>query len=154
MFHPFALAVSKSESAADFQFLFKSLRTYDLEYQPTVLMADGSDAITAGYEEVFGVPSRRLMRFIHVIKNVKPHLRGLTKGGICGKLRADTDALQICQDEATFSKAVSLFLQKWKASPKSQVREFADYFEEQWVCKYRYWFEGAAMKHPSPRMQC
>ena len=112
LFHPFALAVSKSKSAADFGFLFKSLHTYDLEYQPTILMADGSDAITAGYEEVFGAPFRRLMCFFHVIKNVEQHLRGLTKGN-------------------------------------RQVREFVDYFEEQWVRKYPYWFEGAAMKHPS-----
>ena len=52
-FHPYAVAVCKGEGTDDFSFIFESLRSHHLVWHPEVLLADGSDAITAGFRAVF-----------------------------------------------------------------------------------------------------
>ena len=54
IFHPFRLAVTRSETAEDFEFVFRTLHEARLEWQPTLLLADGSKAITLGITRVFG----------------------------------------------------------------------------------------------------
>lgn len=112
VFHPFAVAVSKSESSEDLAFVFNAVRSFNLEWQPTILLADACEAITKGFEQVFGVPETRLMCFFHVLKNLEKFLKLLTKGGMCVKLKDDIHALQTAQDDVTFSKGCELFLKK------------------------------------------
>ena len=53
-FRPFGIAVAHGETAKDFQFIFESVKeTYKLvtkkEYNPAILIADGSEQITKGF---------------------------------------------------------------------------------------------------------
>ena len=99
VFHPFALAVCNTETAEDFQFIFETLHDFDLEWQPSILLADGSDAITNGFCAVFPAPSVCLMCYFHVRHNCEKHLKRLTKGGLCGRLKYDIAHLQTCRSE-------------------------------------------------------
>lgn len=148
-FHPYAAAVTKGETAQDFEFLFRALHEVNLEWAPSILLADGSEAITNGFHAVFGPPDVRLMCNFHVIKNVEPYLKSLTKNGIAGHLKEDIYTLQICPDETTFTSAFAMFLEKWQKKKHSRVNNFLEYFEKEWFQKYPNWYEGAAPGHPS-----
>jgi len=52
-------------------------------------MADTVEAIMAGFEQVFGASYIRLMCYFLVLHNIEKHLKILTKGGICSKLKHD-----------------------------------------------------------------
>jgi len=60
----------------------------------------------------------------------------------------DLQALQLCKDEAKFLKALKLFIQKWKQKKDVRITDF-EYFEQQWLTKNPYWYEGAALCQPS-----
>ena len=149
VFHPFALAVTKGETTTDFTFLFQALHNAYLEWSPTILMADGSDAISNGFTAVFGPPITRLMCFFHVIKNLETYFKPLTKKGVRLHLKEDIYALQSCSDKNKFSKAAALFMVKWRKKDDSRINDFLDYFEREWLIKYPNWFEGAAVEQPS-----
>lgn len=148
-FHPYALAVVKSESIEDYSFIFRAIQEYVSNWQPTVLLADGSDAITSAFSLVFEVPFIRLMCYFHVVQNNEKFLKVLTKDGISAQLKMDISVLQHCVDEATFTKATELFLNKWKAHKNPRVKEFIHHFKDQWILKYPNWYEGAAKNYPS-----
>jgi hypothetical protein len=64
-FHPFGVAITMCERNADFQFLFESLKQtlkklFDRDISPTVILADGAEAIHKGFAEVFTL-ERRIM---------------------------------------------------------------------------------------------
>ena len=56
--------------------------------------------------------------------------------------------LQICANEESFKQATNLFLQKWR-NTEPLVTGFLDYFQEQWLRKLSYWYEGASLGFPS-----
>lgn len=147
-FHPFALAICNGETAEDFAFIFCTLHTFNPEWKPVILLADGAEAITRGFEEVFGPPQVRLMCYFHVLKNVEKYLK-VIRGSTSVALKHDITTLQACQDETSFQKAAVLFFKKWGASEDPQVADFMDYFRAQWVDKNNAWFEGAALGQPS-----
>ena len=71
-FHTFGLAVTTNETHEDFAFVFSSLKTavqslFNRNFSPTTVLADGSDAITNGFTQVFGQPEKRIMCYAHVI---------------------------------------------------------------------------------------
>jgi len=112
VFHPFAISVNKGESAGDFEFTFRALKAFDPEWAPRILLADGSDAITAGFRAVFGNPELRLMCFFHVTFNLEKFYKGLSKHRKYLEMRRDIHYLQTCKDEGTFLKASELFMKK------------------------------------------
>jgi hypothetical protein len=144
-FHPFAIAVCTREAAADFTFLFRAVHAYNIKWHPTIFLADASDAITAGFVEVFGEPKLRLMCFFHVVKNIEKYFKSITKGGHNSELRGDLSALQSAKNSATFRKASDLLLQKWETVNS----EFVEYFQKEWLLKYSLWYKGAAPGYPS-----
>lgn len=146
VFHPFAIAVCKGESANDFGYIFDALHNFDLEWKPRLLLADASESITRGFVNIFGVPSVRIMCFFHVLQNVEKHFKRLTK---YKDLKQDIYALQTCKDESTFLKASNLFLEKWSGTDDDQVKEFIHYFNSQWLEKNSKWYEGIAVGYPS-----
>jgi len=91
------LAVTKGESAADFEFIFGALHEFQLQWTPSILLADGSDAITNGFAAVFGPPRIRLMCFFQVREKVEAYLKPLTKNGVCVQIKNDLHALQVCK---------------------------------------------------------
>ena len=65
-FHPFGLSVCINETQEDFAFIFKSLKSAVLyinafDYQPTILIADASPAITHGFLEAFERLTHRII---------------------------------------------------------------------------------------------
>ena len=98
--------------------------------QPKVLLGDACEAIAAGFVEVFGTPTIRLMCFFHVRKNLYPHYKSMSKVERA-QLQRDVQALQSSQDATTFSKAVPLFLKKWRPIQP----DFVKYFQAQWLQK-------------------
>ena len=69
VFHPFGIAVTSSETAIDFKFIFKAVKkgcfvNEQYNYKPTALIADGAGAITNGFMTAFGYLS--LADFIRV----------------------------------------------------------------------------------------
>jgi hypothetical protein len=57
-FHPFGIAMCCSEKDEACKFIFNAVKEsvyeiYKVNYQPTILVADASDAITNGFKEVF-----------------------------------------------------------------------------------------------------
>lgn len=45
-----------------------------------ILLGDGSEAITLGFERVFGKPVVRLYCYFHILHNAEKYLKPLTKG--------------------------------------------------------------------------
>lgn len=149
VFHPFGLAICKDEAAEDFAFIFRAFHNFDPHWNPSVLLADGSEAITGGFRSIFGEPAVRIMCFFHVLKNLEPYFKGLKKRDECVKLKLDIQSLQTCSNETSFLKATELFFLKWRAKNDRQVNEFLEYFKNQWVLKRSCWYEGAAPGYPS-----
>ena len=143
-FHPFALAVLKGETTDDYAFVFRSMKLHVSDWSPKMLLADGSDAITAAFEQECGIPDVRIMCFYHVLHNCEKYLKPLQKCGKSDALKADITTLQHCRNQESFSKASQLFLRKWKKDKDLRVKEFVSYFQEQWLVKYPNWYEGAA----------
>lgn len=148
IFHPFAVAVCSAEAAEDFRFIFEALHMYDVNWKPDVLLADASAAITAGFRGVFGEPEKRIMCFFHVLKNLEKYLKPLPRN-VQRDLKADIRALQLCNDETTFGKASTLFLNKWRTDTAQNVTDCIDYFHSQWLAKDNGWYEGYAPGFPS-----
>lgn len=148
VFHPFAVAITKGEAQEDFEFLFRALSIAIQEWKPTVLLADGSEAITNAFTSVFGAPEVRLMCFFHVIKNVDKYLR-LIEASLRVQLKEDIYTLQSSQNPEIFVKASGLFLKKWKKNPDQKVCDFIEYFEREWIVLLPNWYEGAAVGLPS-----
>ena len=78
-FHPFGMAVTTTEDHNDFKFIFHSLKkavelvAHPFEYNPSILIADASGAITNGFKNVFTM-SNRIMCWAHMIRCVDNHL--------------------------------------------------------------------------------
>lgn len=114
VFHPFVAAVTKGESQSDFEFIFKAIKKGVPEWKPTVLLADGSEAITNGFTSVLGDPETRLMCFFHVLKNVDKYLRLISNVDLRSEIKDDIYILQTAENPENFEKASALFLKKWE----------------------------------------
>ena len=77
-FHPFGIAMCCSEKDEAFKFIFNSAKEsvyeiYQVDYQPTILVAHASDAITNGLKEVFEQLSQRVKCWFHMKKTYEDH---------------------------------------------------------------------------------
>jgi len=148
-FHPFCFAVCKGETSEDYAFVFDSTRKQNPDWSPSILMADGSEAITAGFERVSGAPCVHLQCFFHVRKNIEKYLKMLTKGGVSGQILADLNCSQTCLTESTFHLAARLFVEKWQVKKGRCIKKFVKYFHDQWLTNNASWYEGAILGYPS-----
>ena len=130
------IAVCTGESADDCAFIFKALKGWSPEWSPSILLADGSNASTAGFTEMFEPPVTRLMYYFHILHNTEKYLKVLTKNGVCGQTKVDLNALQSSKDEAIFKKGAQLFLSKWKVRKDPQIHDSLQYFKTQSLDKY------------------
>lgn len=108
--HPFYQAVTANETADDFTFIFQSLHLIDLEWQPTVLVANAAEVITIDFCQVFGKPVARVFCFFHMLHDIEKYLKVLPEGGTVGRIQADIDVLQTCSNDDTFAKAYNLVI--------------------------------------------
>ena len=86
------------------------------------------------------------MCFFHEVQNNKTYVQSITAVGKCGHPKSDMVTLQHCQDKSTLKKASALFLEKWRKDKGIRVKDFLQFFKEQWLQKYLHWYEGAAPK--------
>ncbi|GBM35770.1 hypothetical protein AVEN_108967-1 [Araneus ventricosus] len=94
-FYPFAIAVCNNETESDFAIIFNSVRDscYKIDqtqWNPKTLLSDASSVITNGFKTVFGVPFRRLMCYLLVMKNMAGKQRGIKDKD---KIRNDIECL-------------------------------------------------------------
>ena len=106
--------------------------TYKLIWQgfqdikPTVLVADGSDAIRNAFVEVFKC-TLLVMCWAHMLRACKKHLINITKE-LKEEIIDDIKTLQLSQSKEVFEAATKLFLKKHKSE-----KEFITYFKNEWV---------------------
>ncbi len=77
-FHPFGVALCCNEKKEAFKFIFQSIKDsvkeiHPYDYEPTALVADGSDAITNGFTSVFKYLLFRVMCWFHMKKAYEDH---------------------------------------------------------------------------------
>jgi len=149
VFHPCYLAICNGESEDDFASLFKALQRLKPEWQPPILSEDASEAITAGFESVFGPPDVRRLCFFHVLKNVEPYLTFFSPKMVFAVTSRLIHLLQTCPDEVTLKTVVKLFVGKWSAKIVERILNFVQYFEEHWLEKNADRYEGVAIGYPS-----
>ena len=89
------------------------------------------------------------MCYFHAGQNNEKYLEALTKGGKCGRLKVDIEALQHCENAATFEKVSQLFAKKWENDNNERIRAFIQHFKDQCLVKYPGWFEVVALGYPS-----
>lgn len=73
-----------------------------------------------------------------LLSHIEKHpeiLESIIKDKKCTQLKDDIQSLQCCKDEQTFQKATELFLVKWATTDDQHVKDFVDYFNEQWLSK-------------------
>ena len=77
-FHPCGLAMCCNEKDEAFEFIFNSIKDsvkeiYNFNYEPTILIAYASDAITNVFKSVFGEFMQRVMCWFHMKKAYEDH---------------------------------------------------------------------------------
>lgn len=122
----------KEEQTEDFAFFFQALKTWEddhhIAYEPKVLIADVSAAITNGFTNVFGSNFCRVTCWAHVNRAYQKRLN-LVK---CMKIRAilndEIHQLQLCHNSDYSDQMLSPWFKKWKTN--ADTREFMLYFKE------------------------
>jgi hypothetical protein len=156
-FHPLGLSITYNEKGDDFAFGFNSIKESaakinDFEYKPNILIADGAEAISNGFNDAFPSFEKRVMCFAHVIRNIDSQLNRFitpTQKKVKYHLRKEILLLQLCESEPIFDKACELFLNKWRRINSVLINNFLAYFEDQWLRGLKGWFEGFAHGVPS-----
>ena len=123
-------------------------KLFGLDMKPTVLIADGSDAITNGFKNVFGSEFIRLLCYFHLTKNVKNKLKGL-EAKQQTEIVNDISDLQLSPSKEVFDRASILFLEKWNSKSDPLITSFMEYFKLEWFVRHRLWYEGASPGNPS-----
>lgn len=140
----------------DFDFIFSSLknslkRIHNYDYKPSILIADGAEAITNGFKKAFGYNSidefTRIMCWAHVVKAIEKRLNGIDE-----KDDIFSDILNLQQSHCPdlFNHLVKLFFEKWNEKKKTDIDKFLAYFRSEWIdSSNNKWYEGAALNIPS-----
>ena len=148
-FHPLGLAICLTETHEDFAFIFKSLKktvqtVCNFDYRPTILIADGSAAITNGFKETFENLSHRVMCYAYVIRNIDKNMKLITNQLSRSKIKKDIDNMPLSANPDIFKESIRLFNIKW-----SEESVFLEYFRIEWVDQLDGWYEGYAIGIPS-----
>jgi len=133
-----------SEKDEAFKFIFNAVKEsvyeiYKVDYQPTILVADASDAITNGFKEVFEQLSQRVMCWFHMKKAYEDHESFTAiKNPHKDNIRQDIYTLQLSESKEIFDSAYGLFKKKWN-KVHSSVDEFLIYFDKVWIYQHPGW---------------
>ena len=80
------------------------------------------------------------MCYAHVRRNIVSKLPSHIKSlEIRAKFLIDFDKLQLSRSNEIFDVAAILFVEKWRKDYSDSVQ----YFEDEWLVKNRFWYEGA-----------
>lgn len=146
-FHLCGIAITSSESANDFEFLFDSLqhgvaKATNSDLKPEKLVADLAIPITNGFDRSFEIDYTRIYCFAHVMMNVEK----FNFNDIANKepIKNDLRTLQLMSNKQWFDIGWKLFARKWKEDEP----EFVDYFEKVYIKMNYNWYEGCADRTP------
>lgn len=147
-FHLIAIMITKTETADDFAFGFKSIRSAmlfiaNVNYAPRYCMADAADAIGNAFHRVFGDDGTVLMCESHMKRAVDRRTFGNQNNR--EPIKTDLDKLKLAYNEQVFRDGCELFLQKWHPIEP----EIADYIEEYWFERHENWYNGAGVRTPT-----
>ncbi|RNA29252.1 hypothetical protein BpHYR1_046834 [Brachionus plicatilis] len=135
-FHPYGICITSNETGHAFRFVFEALKkvvfdVMQLEFSPKIVIADGADAITIGFQDTFvDIFELRLMCFAHVIRKVDMQLNRFAtdaQKAIKKSIRQDIMLLQLCESEAIFDAALQLFITKLRAQKSEIIDNFIDF---------------------------
>ncbi|CAF2642268.1 unnamed protein product [Rotaria sp. Silwood2] len=155
-FCPFGIAlVSSDEHSSCFKELFIQLQNisakyFNRQYTVNYIMADGAPGITKAQQEVFP-QAKRLMCWAHTVRKIREH-RKLVPTDKWNEVDSDIHNLQLCFSDNIFNCAVSLLNLKWNNYPL--MKQFQEYFFNEWIKKLPLWYEGAACHIPSTNNGC
>ena len=68
-YHPYGIMLTKTEDELDYQYLCQRLKALaalvEVNFNPTVLLADAAGAITNGCKSVFNLGKKKIFFFFH-----------------------------------------------------------------------------------------
>lgn len=140
-FHPTGLAICSNERSADFEFIFNAAKSgiddeLNIDYKADALVADGADAITNGFKNVYQHPTARIMCYAHVIRAVEQRLKN---NKFKDDIKRDFEFIHYAHTDAMFSTAVKLFTEKWE---KVESFKDLDYLISTWFTQHPGWYLG------------
>ena len=77
-----------------------------------ILIADGANAITNGFEQVFGPCLKRVMCWFHMISKVDDAIQKHVNSMFSAEIRADICSIQVSTSTKIFEKAIQCFQNK------------------------------------------
>lgn len=113
------------------------------DFNPSVMIADGADAIRNTFYATFPSAILDIMCFAHVIRNIRKQKFNNAKNKI--NILNDMRLIQLSATPQLFDEITKLFLRKWSKTES----EFCSYFKKQWLGVHQNWYEGAAHYTPS-----
>jgi len=146
-FHPLGICVSSNEAKEDFEFIFRTLKETSAQLVPKVLVADGAEAITNGFRNIFGNDFVRVYCYFHVKKQVKDKLRKIKDEPKKSEIMEDISARQLANTYRELKSASSLFVKKWAAN--NNAKAFITYFQKEYIENRSGWYECHAPGFPS-----
>lgn len=147
-FHLSGMAICTNEAAADYKFLFESLKIgigliSTEEPKPKESVADASRAITIGFEENFGRDeTTRVNCFAHLMMNVDKRKYHSSDNKL--QIKNDIRKLRFAYNESIFKIGSDLLLKKWSADEP----EFTMNFKNVYVENNSLWYAGAVSQAP------
>lgn len=147
--HPLCFALCTNETTSDYKFIFESLKSSvekitGREWQPEILLSDASKAIRNAFMSVFSSAKLMIMCYVHILRNVDKHKNKYKKENK-DEIFKDIELLHQSSSSTVFKILSRFFLKKWM----KREREFAKYFEKQWLGPHCNWYLGAAVYTPT-----
>ena len=80
-YHPYGVMVTKHENEEDYEYMFNALKRivkeiHQIDFEPTILLADTAGAITNGFSNVFKL-THRVFCWSHVKRNIDAKLNSV-----------------------------------------------------------------------------
>lgn len=147
-FHPLFFAYCTNENKDDYAFVLRSIRDAvkqltGTDFNPSVMIADGADAIRNAFYATFPSAILDIMCFAHVMRNIRKQKFNNAKNKI--NILNDIRLIQLSATPQLFDEMTKLFLRKWSKTES----EFCSYFRKQWLGVHQNWYGGAAHYTPS-----
>lgn len=116
---------------------------FDVQFEPTILKADGADSIRNAFKQVFPVFSVMIMCYAHMMRAVTK--RPLKDKRNRNAILSDIRKMNLAPTSEIFQMMSKLFLDKWQEVEP----DLTEYFESEWLGSHCNWFESAAIYSPS-----
>lgn len=146
-FHLSGLGLVSGKGAADYQFMFESLRNgvvevTDDEMQPDAVVADSAASISKAVKDTFDGAVTRIHCWAHVMMNVEK--QSFKTPANKSEFKDDVRSLQMSSDQQKFENGCKLLEKKW-AKREAEVMKW---FKGSYISKNNTWYSGALERTP------